>query len=146
MDDIRGEVERCASEISAERERIDEEKMTRLELEGEITEIRKQISKGVNPGAPKKANESLPQVGEDSALEEILPQIDELATKSSEFQKKITEIEISLKKPQKDGAVDAVVELTANLKAEFAQFRADTDQVLNNFEKVRFSKAIIIFF
>lgn len=54
MDDIRGEVERCASEISAERERIDEEKMTRLELEGEITEIRKQISKGVNPGAPKK--------------------------------------------------------------------------------------------
>lgn len=56
MDDIRGEVERCASEISAERERIDEEKMTRLELEGEITEIRKQISKGVNPGAPKKVN------------------------------------------------------------------------------------------
>ena len=69
-----------------------------------------------------------------------MPQIDELTSKSSEFQKKITEIEISLKKPQKDGAVDAVVELTANLKAEFAQFRADTDQVLNNFEKVKIMK------
>ena len=36
MDEVREEVGKCTRDIAQERERIDEEKMTRLELEGEI--------------------------------------------------------------------------------------------------------------
>ena len=82
-------------------------------------------------------NDSLPLVGEDSALEEILPQIDDLTSRSTEFQKKITELEIQMKRPIKDTAIDAVVELTANLKQDFAQFRSDTDEAINSFEKIK---------
>ena len=36
MDEIRTEVRKCSDDLSQERERIDEEKMTRLEIEGEL--------------------------------------------------------------------------------------------------------------
>ena len=88
-------------------------------------------------GVAATNNESLPQVGEDSALEEILPQIDDLSRRSTTFAKQITALEIQMKQPIKDTAIDAVVELTANLKQEFAQFRSDTDEAFNNFEKIK---------
>ena len=98
------------------------------------SELRKELKKG---GKPSPSNDGLAQVGEDSALEEILPQIDDLTSRSTEFQRKITELEIQMKRPIKDTAIDAVVELTANLKQDFAQFRSDTDEAINNFEKIK---------
>ena len=36
-----------------------------------------------------------------------------------------------------DTAIDAVDELTANLKQEFAQFKSDSEELFNNFEKIK---------
>ena len=64
------------------------------------SEIQKELKKGVGK-VPPSQNDSLHAVGEDSALEEILPQIDDLTSRSTEFQKKITELEIQMKRPIK---------------------------------------------
>jgi len=36
MDEVRANIRKCTDDLAQERERIDEEKMTRLEIEGEI--------------------------------------------------------------------------------------------------------------
>jgi protein-tyrosine-phosphatase len=53
------------------------------------------------------------------------------------FHKKIIELEIAMKKPVKDTAIDAMVELTANLKQEFSQYKSDSDDLFHQFDKIK---------
>ena len=73
---------------------------------------------------PSKKLENLARVGEESALEELLPQIDELATLTSVLENKVSKLEEHCAKPQTNSTVfEAVVELTGKLKQEFSEFK-----------------------
>ena len=76
---LRDELKEYKRNLLEEQERIDEEKMSRLELEEQLSEMRK----GIKTENVEAAKLKLAQVGEESALEELLPQIDELATSLS---------------------------------------------------------------
>ena len=81
---LRDELKEYKRNLLEEQERIDEEKMSRLELEEQLSEMRK----GIKTENVEAAKLKLAQVGEESALEELLPQIDELATLTSVLQNK----------------------------------------------------------
>ena len=122
---LRDELKEYKRNLLEEQERIDEEKMSRLELEEQLAEMRK----GIKTENVEAAKLKLAQVGEESALEELLPQIDELATLTSVLQNKVNKLEDHLSKPQANTTVfDAVIELTGKLKEDFGEFKEKNEE------------------
>ena len=125
---LKDELKEYKRNLLEEQERIDEEKMMRLELEEQISEMRKRI-KTEKIETEKLQKLSLANVGEESALEELLPQIDELATMTSLLQNKVDKLENFASKPQANNTVfDAVVELTGKLKQDFGEFKEKNEE------------------
>ena len=124
---LRDELKNYKANLLEEQERIDEEKMQRLELEEQISDMRKRIK---TEATEKAKLDSLANVGEESALEELLPQIDELATLTSVLENKVAKLEEHCSKPQTNSTVfEAVVELTGKLKQDFAEFKDKNEEM-----------------
>ena len=98
------------------------------------SELKRQVKSGVISSDEKKNNQSgLENVGEDSALEEVLPQLDELQEKLIMLEDKVEHV---TKYGATDAPMDAIIELTAKLKQEFQEFKSDTEDVKHVLEKV----------
>ena len=99
------------------------------------SELKRQVKNGIVQGNESK-NEStgLANVGEDSALEEVLPQLDELQEKLIMLEDKVQHV---TQFGATDAPMDAIIELTAKLKQEFQEFKSESDEIKHVLEKVK---------
>ena len=110
----------------------------KYEINEDSSELKRQVKNGIIPAnETNKKNESgLENVGEDSALEEVLPQLDELQEKLIMLEDKVQHV---TQFGATDAPLDAIIELTAKLKQEFQEFKSESDEIKHVLEKVKIS-------